>query len=72
VPFAATILDSMEGNMSSLSEELAKKIASKLVKEKLILPEDELPIATKLSDGQLKPEDWRLTIEKNIDAKVKA
>ena len=58
--------------MSSPSEELAKKIASKLVKEKLILPEDELPIETKLSDGQLKPEDWRLTIEKNIDAKVKA
>ena len=72
MPFTATILDSMEGNMSSPSEELAKKIASKLVKEKLILPEDELPIATKLSDGQLKPEDWRLTIEKNIDAKVKA
>ena len=58
--------------MSSPSEELAKNIVSKLVIAKLILPEDEVPIATKLSEGQLKPEDWRLTIEKNIDAKVKA
>jgi hypothetical protein len=62
----------MEGNMSSPSEELAKKIAAKLVTEKLILPEDEVPIAIKLADGQLKPEDWRLTIEKGIDRKVKA
>jgi len=72
VLFAATILNSMEGNMSSPSEELAKKIVSKLVIAKLILPEDEVPIATKLSEGQLKPEDWRLTIEKGIDAKGKA
>ena len=62
----------MEGNMSSPSEELAKNIVSKLVIAKLILPEDEVPIATKLSEGQLKPEDWRFTIEKGIDAKGKA
>jgi len=54
----------------SSRQRLAKKIASKLVKKswysrRWITDRDQIV------DGQLKPEDWRLTIEKNIDPKWK-
>ena len=59
----------MEVDMNSPSLEVARKIVSKLTAAKLIRADDEENITAKLSEGKLRQEDWRLAIEKAIDAK---
>jgi len=58
----------MEGNMSLASSEVAKNIIKRLIDEKLISPSDSASLLPKLATGKIKPEDWRLTVEKAIDA----
>lgn len=49
------------------SELLAEKILSTLTDRSLILTEDTGKMQQKLAGGKLKPEDWRLLIEKALD-----
>jgi hypothetical protein len=58
----------MEGYMSTPSQDLAKKVVQKLVEGKLILADDMQPIIDNLSLGKLRQEDWRLAVEKGLDA----
>ena len=57
--------------MSTPSGQLAAKIIERLVKEKLILPDDGKKIVDKLAGGKLSTADWRLPIEKAIDKEKK-
>lgn len=58
--------------MSTPSIELAKQIFLRLVAEKLITHDDAKKMETKLADGKVRPEDWRLAIEKATDKEAKA
>jgi hypothetical protein len=60
----------MEVIMNSPSQELAKIIVEKLVKHKLLLSDDSAKMTTGFTTGNLKQEDWRLIIEKAIDAEA--
>lgn len=57
--------------MSTPSEELSKKIVAKLVDSKLIAAADVSQLTTDLSQGKLRPEDWRLLIEKGMDVEAR-
>lgn len=58
--------------MSTPSQELAKKILARLTTEKLFTDDDAKKLAAKMADGKLRPEDWRLTIEKAAEKGSKA
>ncbi len=58
--------------MSTPSMELAKKIFSRLVAEKLVTDDDAKKMTTTLADGKVRPEDWRLAIEKTAEKGAKA
>ncbi len=49
--------------MDTPSGQLASNILERLIKEKLLTPDDRAKLLSKLSEGKLKPEDWRLAIE---------
>lgn len=56
--------------MTTLSEDLATKILTVLMEQKLLLAEDVQKFATSLSAGEAKLGDWRLAIEKALDKAV--
>lgn len=58
--------------MSTPSMELAKNIFLRLVAEELVTDDDAKKLATKLADGKVRPEDWRLAIEKAAEKGAKA
>jgi len=49
--------------MDTPSGQLASRILKRLIEEKLLRPADEAKLRSKLADGKLKSEDWRLAIE---------
>jgi len=49
------------------SQELAKRVLERLVAEKLLRPDDAQKLLPKLAEGQLRPEDWRLALEKGME-----
>lgn len=53
--------------MISPSQTLAQKIVDRLVMERLLTADDARQVLVKLADGNMKPEDWRLAVEKAID-----
>lgn len=54
--------------MATPSEQLAAKIVDRLVREKLLVEADAGKITEKIIQEKMKPEEWRLYIEKGIDA----
>jgi hypothetical protein len=54
------------------SESLAERVMDRLIEEKLLTPEDRKKLLTKLGEGKLKQEDWRLAIELAQDKVKKA
>lgn len=48
--------------MESPSLQLADKILDRLVKEQLLSEEDKDKLRTKLAEGKLRAEDWRLAV----------
>lgn len=58
--------------MSTPSQELAKKIFLRLSAEKLVTDEDAKKLVSKMADGKLRSEDWRLAIEKAAEKGAKA
>lgn len=57
--------------MSTPSHELAKKILARLTAEKLFRDDDAKKLVAKMADGKLRPEDWRLAIEKAAEKEAK-
>lgn len=49
--------------MESPSRKLAQKIIDRLTQEKLLTPERGEQLVSKLADGSLSPEDWKVDIE---------
>lgn len=49
--------------MDTPSEQLASKILERLIKERLLTPDDRAKLLSKLAEGKLKSEDWHLAIE---------
>ncbi len=49
--------------MDTPSGKLASRILKRLMEEKLLRPGDEAKLLSKLAEGKLKSEDWRLAIE---------
>ena len=49
--------------MDTPSKQLAEKIMERLIADGLMMSDDRKRLLTKLADGKLKPEDWRLAIE---------
>jgi hypothetical protein len=49
--------------MESPSETLARRIADKLVREKILSAAEAKKIVLKLAEGKLRAEDWRLAVE---------
>lgn len=49
--------------MDTPSQALAKKIADRLVEEGLLTSDAAKKLLSKLADGNLRSEDWRLPIE---------
>ncbi|NJL49733.1 MAG: hypothetical protein HC929_22770 [Leptolyngbyaceae cyanobacterium SM2_5_2] len=49
--------------MESPSKQLAQKIIDRLSQEKLLTPERGQRLVSKLTDGSLTPEDWKVDIE---------
>ena len=49
--------------MDTPSGQLAAKIMDRLIEEKLLTPEDRKKLLTKLGDGKVSQEDWRLAVE---------
>lgn len=62
----------MEDRVRNLSLELAKRIIGRLTAERLLLSADAEDNLTKLATGQFKAEDWRLAVEKGIEANSEA
>lgn len=58
--------------MDTPSEQLAATVMERLIKEKLLSSDDRKKLLTKLGDGKLRPEDWRLAIELAAGKEVKA
>jgi hypothetical protein len=54
--------------MTTASETLANIIVKRLVEGGLITEADAGKIAEKVAREKMKPEDWRIAIEKGIDA----
>jgi len=49
--------------MDSPSQQLASRILNRLIEEKLLASSDHKKLLSKLSEGKLRAEDWRLAIE---------
>lgn len=49
--------------METPSEALAKRIITRLIKEKLISEDAANKLLPGLGNGKLRPEDWRLSVE---------
>lgn len=49
--------------MDTPSGQLASRILDRLIAEKLLTADDRAKLLSKLADGKLKSEDWRLAIE---------
>jgi len=57
--------------MESPSKKLADIIIARLVEEKLLLTDDGRRLLQKLAEGNARPEDWRLSIEKAAEKEMK-
>ena len=57
--------------MNSPSERLADKILKKLLQEKLLSGPEAKKILSKLAEGKVKAEDWRLAIEVSMPRQTK-
>jgi len=57
--------------MSTPSEVLAARILKRLSAEKLLTEDDEKKLAAKMAAGKLRPEDWRLAVEKAAEKGAK-
>jgi DNA-directed RNA polymerase subunit F len=57
--------------MNSPSERLAVKILKKLLQEKLLSAPEAKKILSKLAEGKVSVEDWRLAIELSMPWKTK-
>ncbi len=57
--------------MDTPSQILAKKIVDRLVNEGLLTADAAKRIHSKLAEGKLRPEDWRLPIELTCKTEVK-
>lgn len=53
--------------MNTPSEDLAKRILEQLLAENLITLEDAGHLLPKLAEGKMRPEDWKLALEKAIE-----
>lgn len=49
--------------MDTPSERLASKIMDRLVESNLLAPDDRAKLLSKLAEGKVRAEDWRLAIE---------
>ena len=49
------------------AQQLAQRIAQRLVDKYLLTPELALGILPRLADGKLQPSDWKLTFEKALN-----
>lgn len=49
--------------METPSKQLADRIMDRLIAEGLMSSDDRKKLLTKLADGKLKQEDWRLAVE---------
>ena len=58
--------------MDTPSQTLAQRITERLVREGLLTEQNAKAIQTKLADGTLQEEDWRLPIEVAIKGEVNA
>lgn len=58
--------------MSTPSQDLAKIIFLRLSAEKLVTDEDAKKLVSKMADGKLRSEDWRLAIEKAVEKGAKS
>ncbi len=58
--------------MSTPSQELWKKILARLTAESLLTDDDAKKLAAKMAEGKLRPEDWRLAIEKAAEKGARA
>lgn len=54
---------------TSPSDELAKLICEKLHQAGLLTQQDRQRFSEKMAAGKIKPEDWRLAVEKAMDSK---
>ena len=58
--------------MTKPSVQLAERIIQRLQAEQLVLPADAARTQGRLIDGKLGGEDWRLALEKALDAAQRA
>lgn len=49
--------------MDMPSQKLAGKIIDHLIEENLLSPDQKEKLLSKLAEGKMKPEDWRLPLE---------
>lgn len=54
--------------MTSPTQQLAERIVQRLLADGLMTPGDAARLQAKLIDGKLKPEDWRVALEKAADS----
>lgn len=57
--------------METASEKLATQILDRLIELKILAPGDRDKLFSKLAEGKLKAEDWRLAIELAPDKEKK-
>jgi hypothetical protein len=57
--------------METPSEKLALLILDRLIESKVLLPSDRDKLQSKLAEGKLTRDDWRLAIELAMDKKEK-
>lgn len=56
----------MSESTVTASEQLAGKIIQRLIDEKLLSANDGKKLVPKMATGKVRPEDWRLAVEKSI------
>lgn len=54
--------------MTSPTQQLAERVVRRLVEERLLTPGDAARLQSKLMDGKLRPEDWRVVLEKAAES----
>jgi len=56
----------MSESTATASEQLAGRIIQRLIDEKLLSANDCKKLIPKMATGKVRPEDWRLAVEKSI------
>jgi len=59
----AAVHHSLERLVTSPTQQLAERVVQRLLAERLVTPEDAARLQSKLTDGKLRPEDWRVVLE---------